>query len=641
MDNKPKVSILIPVYNVENYIEQCMDSAVNQTFENIEIICVNDCSTDSSLKIIQKYAKNDSRIVIVDKKQNEGLLLARKSGVEAATGEYIIFVDSDDYIDLNLCQFINDITSKEDADIIHFTSGVDTDAPNSNFEALVKTLKPLEKTLIGDEILDNAYIKKTYATQVWAKIYKTDLCKKTYSVLPDEHCYVGEDVFTTFFLSYFAKKYIGVKTPSYYFYRFGLGVSGQSKISLKKFEMFAKMSNWIKYTQEFLDKENANELCSEACEAMKNRLFADCCEIYRRRVRNEDKGAAEELIYRYWKDTSLKDEDWVKHTGKTKDYIANQTEVNEYTKTAEAFKEENPKVSVISYVYNNAETLDAFIEKITSHTLQQTEYIFVNDGSDDNSLDIIEKYAENDNRITVINQKHKGASYAVNKAADSAKGKYIYFADLNNETDKTIIEKAYNKAETEALDILFLSFYRSDEIISGEKMLSYLVNNNENVSDLNTKLFNREYIQKNIFIFNNNIEKAYLINIPLLIAEAERVSCSDYNIQSKSCSSYNFTTEEFLNYYIAYADLTAKNIVSPYSETTKKAISNICKNYYNICRDIYVNLSSGQKKKIKEILPAEYKPMFFNIKELIDIKSSSSYRLINKLLSIPSKILKK
>ncbi|MBQ7283473.1 MAG: glycosyltransferase family 2 protein [Oscillospiraceae bacterium] len=321
MNKRPKVSVLIPVYNVENYICDCMDSVVNQTFKDIEIICVNDCSTDSSMQILQQYAENDDRVVLIDKKQNEGLLMARKSGVEAATGEYILFVDSDDYIDLNLCQFVNDITEKEDADIIHFSSGVDAEDSDKNFEGVVNALKPLEKTLIGDEILDNAYIKMTYATQVWGKIYKTDLCKKVYAVLPDEHCYVGEDVFTTFFLSHFAKKYVGVKTPQYYFYRFGFGISGQSMISVKKFEMFAKMSNWIKYTQEYLDTNNANEIQQKACNAMKDRLFADGCEIYRVRVRDEDKGAAEELIYKYWKDIPLNDAAWIKHIGKTKDYI--------------------------------------------------------------------------------------------------------------------------------------------------------------------------------------------------------------------------------------------------------------------------------------------------------------------------------
>ena len=256
----PKISVVIPVYNVEKYIQKCLDSIVNQIFKDIEIICINDCSSDNSLEILNEYSKKDSRVVVIDKVNNQGTMLARKSGVEAAKGEYIIFIDADDYIDTNLCQFISDITEKEDADIIHFSSGVYNDISDERNEEMEKALEPLEKVLIGDEILEYAFIKKLFGTQLWGKVFKSDLCKKACSVLPEENCYVGEDVFTTFILCCFAKKYIGIKTPDYYFYRFGIGVSGQNMINISKFEMFAKMSNWVKYASEYLDNIKANKL---------------------------------------------------------------------------------------------------------------------------------------------------------------------------------------------------------------------------------------------------------------------------------------------------------------------------------------------------------------------------------------------
>lgn len=97
----PKVSVIIPVYNTEKYLPKCLDSVCNQTLKDIEIICVNDCSTDNSPEILQEYAKKDNRIKIVNRERNGGISAARNLGLDAATGEYIYFIDSDDWIDLD------------------------------------------------------------------------------------------------------------------------------------------------------------------------------------------------------------------------------------------------------------------------------------------------------------------------------------------------------------------------------------------------------------------------------------------------------------------------------------------------------------------------------------------------------------
>ena len=95
---QPKVSVIIPVYNVEKYLRQCLDSVVNQTLKDIEIICIDDGSTDNSLNILKEYAQKDNRIKIISKK-NGGLSSARNAGLKFATGEFVGFVDSDDYIE--------------------------------------------------------------------------------------------------------------------------------------------------------------------------------------------------------------------------------------------------------------------------------------------------------------------------------------------------------------------------------------------------------------------------------------------------------------------------------------------------------------------------------------------------------------
>ncbi len=98
---KIKVSVIIPVYNTEKYLEKCLDSVCNQTLSDIEIICINDASTDNSLDVLKQYAGKDSRIKIINFAENKGAAAARNAGIEIATGEYIGFVDSDDYIDID------------------------------------------------------------------------------------------------------------------------------------------------------------------------------------------------------------------------------------------------------------------------------------------------------------------------------------------------------------------------------------------------------------------------------------------------------------------------------------------------------------------------------------------------------------
>lgn len=113
-----KVSIIIPIYNSEKYLNKCLDSVCNQTLKDIEIICVNDCSPDNSLTVLQEYAKNDSRIKLIDFIENKGASVARNAGIEASMGEYIGFVDSDDFVDLDFYEKLYTKAKEKDADVV-------------------------------------------------------------------------------------------------------------------------------------------------------------------------------------------------------------------------------------------------------------------------------------------------------------------------------------------------------------------------------------------------------------------------------------------------------------------------------------------------------------------------------------------
>jgi len=114
-----KISVIIPVYNVEKYIKQCLDSVVNQTLKDIEIICIDDGSTDDSLNILEKYANKDDRIVIIAN-DHGGAGVARNTGLKIAKGNYVSFIDSDDWIEINTYEKLYNTTISKDADMIFF-----------------------------------------------------------------------------------------------------------------------------------------------------------------------------------------------------------------------------------------------------------------------------------------------------------------------------------------------------------------------------------------------------------------------------------------------------------------------------------------------------------------------------------------
>lgn len=165
-DNK-KISIIIPVYNVEKYIDQCLDSIINQTYKNLEIIIVNDGTKDNSMKIVEKYL-SDKRIKIINKK-NEGLSSARNIGMEKATGEYIYFLDSDDWIENNTIKKL--VENSIDADIV-----------GANFlyyDEITKKGKSEKDILKNIPITKGEYLlNKNVETMVWNKLYKLSFLKE-------------------------------------------------------------------------------------------------------------------------------------------------------------------------------------------------------------------------------------------------------------------------------------------------------------------------------------------------------------------------------------------------------------------------------------------------------------------------------
>ena len=115
------ITVIIPIYNVSKYLKNCLESVINQTYKNLEIICINDGSTDNSLGILKEYKERDERIIIIDKK-NAGVSAARNDGIEKASGEYLFCVDGDDYIDEDFFEKFYNNAKKNDSDLVVLSS---------------------------------------------------------------------------------------------------------------------------------------------------------------------------------------------------------------------------------------------------------------------------------------------------------------------------------------------------------------------------------------------------------------------------------------------------------------------------------------------------------------------------------------
>lgn len=212
-----KFSILVPVYNVEKYLEQCVESLLNQTYKGeYEIILVDDGSTDSSGSICDRYQKNNPDKVRVVHKKNEGLVSARQIGIENASGDYSLFVDSDDFAETNLLETVNDcIERNANTDMVIYSFRYYSNDKTSERKT---TLASNETIFTKDKKkeLYEALISTTFITSLWTKALKTEILKKEptdYSLYYDKN--MAEDWFRSIHILTAADKIVYINEPLY------------------------------------------------------------------------------------------------------------------------------------------------------------------------------------------------------------------------------------------------------------------------------------------------------------------------------------------------------------------------------------------------------------------------------------------
>ena len=220
-----KVTIIIPVYNVEKYLDQCINSVINQTYKNIEVILVDDGSKDRSAQICDEWVKKDNRINVIHK-SNEGAGIARNVGISNASGEYVCFFDSDDYIAPNTIEKALDAVLKNNADIVLFgfyditAQGEKKKVHIPNPQKYVYEGKEIVDELIPDLIADKRSNKKSrnLILSPWSSLISMEPIKKTNWQFVSERDIFSEDVYSLIILLNSINKAI-ILPQAFYYYR--------------------------------------------------------------------------------------------------------------------------------------------------------------------------------------------------------------------------------------------------------------------------------------------------------------------------------------------------------------------------------------------------------------------------------------
>lgn len=212
---EPLVSIIVPIFNVEEYVSECVESIIKQSYRNVQIILVDDGSTDKSGEICEKYALQDIRIEVIHQK-NMGLVSARKSGLQKAIGKYIGFVDGDDYIKPNMYGELIKEIERHDADFVH--SGI-----IRNGEKIIdykgEVIKFKNRSEREDFVKRMVLYPPYYVSpSIWSKLFKAEFIKKCYNKVPI-NCQYGEDLFNLCICIENCKKFVLLE-EAYYCYRY-------------------------------------------------------------------------------------------------------------------------------------------------------------------------------------------------------------------------------------------------------------------------------------------------------------------------------------------------------------------------------------------------------------------------------------
>ncbi len=295
-----KVSVIVPVYNVKPYLERCINSIMNQTLSDIEIICVDDGSSDGSDQLLRQLAKGDDRIKTLFHKTNMSTLQARKDAVAISTGQYIMFLDSDDTYVADACEVAYNAIVEKNVDMLQFGTTIENcvNASAHRISMNERLLKPYTEEILYGDMVMQCWKEKTFRFTLWNKIYRGDLCREAYLLVEEGSFPKAQDLYAFFIIACLAKSYAGISTKLYC-YSFGTGITGQSIIDLSHFGKILSEQKVAAAIRRFIDSRNLTKY-NTIIDTIELDLAADCVNNWNEYLEKHSQLAGLELLIETW-----------------------------------------------------------------------------------------------------------------------------------------------------------------------------------------------------------------------------------------------------------------------------------------------------------------------------------------------------
>lgn len=305
----PKVSVIVPVYNVENYIEKCLNTLVNQTIQDIEIIIVNDGSTDNSKNVIEKFIKKYPEKIVYLEKENGGLSDARNYGLPYAKGEYIAFLDSDDYVEFDMYERMYEVAKKENSDMVE--CDFIWEYPNKQKQDIGKIYNGKHEMLEKVRVV------------AWNKLIKRQILNDTQILFPKGYRY--EDVEFTYKLIPYLNKVSFLKKPCIHY------VQRENSISNSQNERTREIFNVLDNVINFYKEKNFYDEYKEELEYVYTRYLL--CSSLLRMVKIKNKEVRNNILNETWEKLNTNFPNWKKNKILTK----NKSGKDKYMKSVNKF----------------------------------------------------------------------------------------------------------------------------------------------------------------------------------------------------------------------------------------------------------------------------------------------------------------
>ena len=619
MEQMPKVSVIIPVYNAEKYLRQCLDSVVNQTLREIEIICVDDGSTDGSLAILREYEAADSRVKVLTQ-ENQGAGVARNNGMAAAHGEYFAFWDADDFFELSACEVLFSRAAQVNADVVIHNA----DLYNEDLHEYVAVNWLVNYAYLPkEEVFNRETVPDTLFQIAFGgpcnKLYRQELIHSHHLRFPAMRSL--EDVPFVYTALAVADRITHADSVLAHYRRKeskkGL-VSQIDKYPDRIFESYRILKDNL--TQEnvysLLERSFINRAASDFVDQYKYHIIKDkdsleYFKLYLSRVASfefklRDKPAS------YFHKKVLYDDLLKLYAATTKSFDSNAAVL----------------VSIIVPCYNSAPFLRQCINSILNQSFSSFQLILVDDGSTDDTLSILNAYKNIDSRIAVLSQKNQYAGVARNYGMSIATGKYLLFLDSDDFFEKTFVGKLYHAAEKYNSDIVICDGYyfntATGEIASPSVFLQHHnlpIKKAFSYKDIPdkilhitidcpwNKLFKREFIQRHNLTFQNTRSANDIFFVDSALLLASRISTVDerliYYRKNVKTSLQATRAKEPLNFYQALTAVRSRIEHEPCYSAVRRSLLSL---FIAACR---FHLNNAQDKSTFLTLYEFYKTTAF------------------------------